>query len=70
MTLHRRIILKTAAWAIAAACLVASAHSSPALAAEKVTVFAAASMKNALDAATVSYTHLTLPTKRQKISRA
>ncbi|PVE53285.1 molybdate ABC transporter substrate-binding protein [Rhizobium rhizogenes] len=55
MTLHRRIILKTAAWAIAAACLAAPVLSSPALAAEKVTVFAAASMKNALDAANAEF---------------
>ena len=55
MTLHRRIILKTAAWAIAAACLAAPVLSSPVLAAEKVTVFAAASMKNALDAANAEF---------------
>lgn len=55
MTLHHRIILKTAAWAIAAGCLTAPVLSSPALAAEKVTVFAAASMKNALDAANAEF---------------
>ncbi|TCL73026.1 molybdate ABC transporter substrate-binding protein [Rhizobium sp. BK251] len=50
MHIQRRQWLKWATAAISALCLGAVAFSTPAAAAEKVTIFAAASLKNALDA--------------------
>lgn len=50
MSVNRRYLLKFAMASVAAAWLGATALSAPAMAAEKVTVFAAASLKNALDA--------------------
>lgn len=55
MGIFRRIIIKGAMAAITGVWLGAIALSSPALAQDKVTVFAAASMKNALDAANAEW---------------
>jgi molybdate transport system substrate-binding protein len=56
MALHRRQWIKMSAVTFAAALLSASLLSAPAQAAEKVTIFAAASMKNALDNIAAAWT--------------
>lgn len=56
MTIDRRSWMKFAAVSAAAAWLGLAALASPAVAQEKTTVFAAASMKNALDAANAAWT--------------
>lgn len=60
MNFHRRHLVSAAAATIATACLgLLAALVAPAAAAEKVTVFAAASMKNALDAANAAWAKAT-----------
>lgn len=54
--MNRRNWIKLAAISAATVCLGLSSLAAPALAADKVTVFAAASMKNALDAANAAWT--------------
>ena len=54
--MNRRRWIKLAAVSVATACLGLSSPTAPAFAAEKLTVFAAASMKNALDAANAAWT--------------
>lgn len=55
MGIMRRFVLKAAFVAVTGAWLAAAGVSSPVLAQDKVTVFAAASMKNALDAANAEW---------------